>query len=204
MPAWMRELVHGVVTQLGMATAEVLRKQMMQSIEGGDAAKVRELLAAGANVNSEGIIGDTHLNQAARDGQAEIVRILINAGAKVDAGVVSGNQIRRRDGTIEYISGVNTSLRLASDKGFTEIVAILIDSGANVNLRDGDYWTPLHFASLRGHSEIVRLLLDAGADCFQKNLEGKTPFELARRLKEADLETYWRLDPSGNSDAVQT
>ena len=51
----------------------------------GDAAAVRQLLAAGADPAARGAHGETALHLAAVGGSVEIVRCLLDAGAGIDA-----------------------------------------------------------------------------------------------------------------------
>jgi ankyrin repeat protein len=82
---------------------------------------------------------------AAAQGHDDVVRWLLDAGAKPD--VVSG-------------SG-DTALSLAATRGQVDAARLLItDERVDVNARDGSGWTPLQAASLRGHDEIVALLLE--------------------------------------------
>ncbi|HVG53112.1 MAG TPA: ankyrin repeat domain-containing protein [Vicinamibacterales bacterium] len=100
---------------------------------------------------------------AAREGNVETVRILVNAGADVDA--ISG------DG--------KTPLALAIFNGNYDVASFLVDSKADVNKADAQRFTPLFWAVDRRNMEtapnfpwmvtadpmpLIHKLLDAGAN----------------------------------------
>ncbi len=105
----------------------------------------------------------TPLMFAARDGSMELARILVGAGADVDA--VAG------DG--------KTALALAIFNGNYDVASFLVDRKADVNKADAQRFTPLFWAVDRRNMEtapnfpwmvtvdpmpIIRKLLDAGAN----------------------------------------
>jgi cytohesin len=119
----------------------------------GNIEVVKQLLAAGANVNAKNKWGGTPLHWAARGGHKEIVELLIAKGANVNAK-------NDEDGT---------PLHLAADRGHTEVVELLITKGADVNAKDDEGETPLDQAGT-SWPEITNLLRKHG---------GKTDEELA-------------------------
>ncbi len=86
--------------------------------------------------------GDTPLLHATRSGDAELVALLIAAGAKVDARNESGN----------------APLLFAAQFGMREIAATLLDAHADAAVIDGEGRTPLQLARAGGHEAIVKLL----------------------------------------------
>jgi len=64
--------------------------------------------------------------------------------------------------------------------GRMDIVELLLKAGANPNLHAGEEnLTPLHDAASNGHLHVVRLLVAAGADKLARNIQGRTPYDLA-------------------------
>ena len=165
---------------------------LMWAVAEGHAAAARMLIDAGADVdarshyvaaaNGRGFEGRTPLADssnakvadfasgwltslmlAAREGDLELARLLVGAGADVNA--VGG------DG--------KTALALAIFNGNYEVASFLVDSKADVNRADAQRFTPLFWAVDRRNMEtapnfpwmatadpmpLIRKLLDAGAN----------------------------------------
>jgi uncharacterized protein len=141
-----------VVLMLGFATitsAPSSASDLTEALKLRDVAKVRSLLAAGADAN-EKVRRDYPLNNAATYGPAEMVTILLGAGA--------GLEQPGRDGL--------QPLHNAVLSGHKDIVALLIQKGAIVDAKDKLGRTPLvNFAARAGSDiEIAKMLLAAGAD----------------------------------------
>jgi ankyrin repeat protein len=105
----------------------------------------------------------TPLMFAAREGDVELTRMLVRAGADVDAAAGDGK----------------TALALAIFNGNYEVASFLVDSKADVNKADVQRFTPLFWAVDRRNMEtapnfpwmvtidpmpLIRKLLDAGAN----------------------------------------
>lgn len=97
----------------------------------------------------------TSLHYLAQSGHTDIVRLLIDKGAKLNLKDVHNN----------------TSLLLASCWGHSDIVRILLDAGADPNIGNS---IPLICASSEGHSDIVYMLLYGGADTNVRDRAGTT------------------------------
>jgi len=130
--------------------------------ERGNIRMVQLLLEAGAvidasaiDLNGEGDIdelGTTALLSAIRKGKDELVNILINAGANVNAR--------------PQPFGGWTALQAAAKRGNIELVQFLLEAGAELNApaHTDRGRTALQAAATEGHIEIVRLLLEARVD----------------------------------------
>ena len=91
----------------------------------------------------------TALHLAALYGQPKVMRLLVEAGADIDA----------------YDSQGNTPLLIAAEQRRTDVVMELIKLGADVNRKKKPrFTTPLHAAVLRMDMGSVVALLTAGAD----------------------------------------
>ena len=128
----------------------------------GNTAMVRFLLGQRVNPNAEAD-GTSALGAAALTGNAELVRVLLEAGAEIDH--------KSSDG--------RTALLTACLTGKMEIIRQLLDRGANVNVRAIDGRTCLNFAAIRNLPELVELLLAHGADPGIRSNDQLSPFDVA-------------------------
>ena len=96
---------------------------------------------------------------------AEVARILIDAGADVNA----------RSANDFSVLPLHSAVAGAHD----DVAAVLIEAGADVNARQRHGWTPLHGAAQNGAAVSVERLLAAGADPRARNDEGVTAADLA-------------------------
>jgi ankyrin repeat protein len=103
------------------------------------------------------------LMTAAYAGHAEVVSLLLDAGASPE--------IAAHDGA--------SALYWAACNGHHEIVCLLLDAGANVNTRRGANGpTPLHMAISNGHDAVAVTLIKAGT-CLDAKWLGRDVRELA-------------------------
>jgi ankyrin repeat protein len=144
----------------------------------GRVADVEYLLDLGADLTWTGPQGWSVLQWTARAlqteatpdreldaGKAQVVSLLVNAGAQVDTRDEAGR----------------TPLAHASLFGFHQTAIALIDAGADVNARDDNGRTPLmHAAVGSGTVDLVETLLDDGADRDMQSTDGQTAEEIAR------------------------
>ena len=89
---------------------------------------------------------------AARRGDRDAVRALLDAGAPVD--------VHFKDGTSALGAAIDGSV---SSADHARIVELLVARGANVNRRLADGRTPLFAAAESGELRVVNVLLDRGA-----------------------------------------
>ncbi|EMD92284.1 hypothetical protein COCHEDRAFT_1134609 [Bipolaris maydis C5] len=149
----------------------------------GCEASARLLLAADSvMVNSKDKDGKTPLLVAVEQGNYEVIEMLLDKGANVNAqGGQYGNTLQaalaRNHEEIAMLlldkgADVNAkgggrysnALQAASALGYKEIAMLLLDKGADVNAQGGYYGNALQAALAYSHKEIAMLLLDKGAD----------------------------------------
>lgn len=110
--------------------------------------------------------GRTPFMFAARHRNWEVARILISAGANVNAKNCDGK----------------TALHLASRPADAVIVENLLTFGADPNTQAEDGTTPLLAAVVDGSLHVVQLLLRAGADTQVRSADGSTALSVAQQL----------------------
>ncbi|MBA3804424.1 MAG: ankyrin repeat domain-containing protein [Acidobacteria bacterium] len=145
-----------------------------------DLAAVKELIAAGVDINLRDKGTDTTaLDEAVKNGNRQMVRALLDAGAEINARNSRGQ----------------TALMILDDDASENLVWDLVAAGAKLNLRDEDGDTALILAASWSKAEILRALLNAGGRVNAKNKEGETA--LMKAAAEGNLESVKLLIDSG-------
>ncbi|KAJ5761801.1 uncharacterized protein N7511_005183 [Penicillium nucicola] len=135
----------------GLLTARNGSAALRAAVAEGSLERVRELIAAGVDLNSTpGLETSGALHEAAGRGHLEMVEVLIDAGVNVNGPLFGPG---------------DTALQAAVRGGHVEVVETLIAAGADVHAPPFglDKQTALYAAVSRGHSEIVDILWFAGA-----------------------------------------
>ena len=178
----------------------------------GGARVVEYLLDKGANLKTATNDGATALHRAAECGDVDVLKLLVDKGADVDAqrkspfggrtplasAVVFGHGAAVRyllsKGAKANIG--DAGLSRAVFQGNVEIVKALLEAGVEVKNRGnqafpgfGGFEPILALAcfSYNADPQIVRMLLDRGADPAAKSQQGRTPLELARERGYEDV-----------------
>jgi len=179
-----------------------------------DGAELRDVLES--RVEREIIGRDeydwTPLHLAARWSKPEVIEVLIDAGASLEAITEFNGQTPLHSavgsGRVENIealisAGANiesrcvkggTPLHWAAQFGSVLIVQKLIDEGAMLEARDRNGYTALHWAAKKGMPAKLRVLVAAGADIKAKTRNGMLPADFADGnplIQGSDV--YWIL-----------
>lgn len=99
------------------------------------------LIGHGADVNTKREDGATPLHKAAKSGNRQVAKALLDSGAGLNV---------RKNGA--------TPLQIASRNGHWAVVELLIARGADVNARDSNNETPLSAAITGNHRNIAELI----------------------------------------------
>jgi len=150
----------------------------------GDIAVATFLLDKGADIHARNRMGATPLWVAAVYDQKEIVELLLEREANINA------LDRRRQ---------CTPLWIAVRNGNKDTVELLIRKGANIHTSDNEGRTPLAIAKQRGHTEIVELLKKHGAieDTAAVSPETETTSSLHEAIVAGDIDEIKRLIDEG-------
>jgi pectate lyase len=120
----------------------------------GDLAKVKAFIQEGIDINTK-VRQRTPLHYAAREGRTEIVELLLENGADVNAGA--------------YLN--RTAAEFAMQGNHNEIVELLVSKGADI--------PPLHLAIYLKDKAKARRLIEASADVNKRTPYGTTPLDRA-------------------------
>ncbi|MFD9498022.1 ankyrin repeat domain-containing protein [Streptomyces sp. NPDC060035] len=146
--------------------SESAADRLVRAAEDGDASQVARLLGEGVPVDAarKGGRGLTALDIAVQRGHADVVRVLVEAGADLGQPV--------------HDYGEHTPLTMAASNGRTDIVAALLDAGVHPDTPSRDGNALMFTVTSIAGSEIVDLLLDHGADIHLLTKD-RTPLEWA-------------------------
>lgn len=122
------------------------------------------------------------LHEAAKMGDIEATRRLLNEGADVNESDARGI----------------TALGLAVGYNKVALVRVLLEGGADVTKTDAKGSSVLHYAAGYGRKEAAELLLEAGADMKAKNEAGQLPIDAARVNREMHMVKF--LKSRGGAD----
>lgn len=118
------------------------------AIADDDIELLKRILSHNVNLKAKDEGGWTSTMHAVRHNRPEMLTLLINKGASINA----------KDDD----EGM-TALMMAAYDGKLELVQILLNYGANVHLEDNYDMTALELAQEQAHVEIAELLLKHGA-----------------------------------------
>ena len=149
---------------------------LLQAVESGDVARVRDALAAGADANARRDGGVTALMLAAHGGHVGVVRALIDAGADVNA-----------TDDLGWSALMKAVYNAEQDRGFPDVVALLIEAGAAIEARIAYGIRPLMLAAGYGETAVVERLLAAGADVLARNDGGLTALMMVKEKFYVDV-----------------
>ncbi|MBQ4593330.1 MAG: ankyrin repeat domain-containing protein [Akkermansia sp.] len=213
--------------------ASVAETQLIEAIKDNDLQRVKVLLASGVNPNVATLpdiesplylaIGDksnaecdgTHLKTEFREGQTELAKTLLQAGASPNlpstlllhtplmeaartGDIVLAKLLLQKGADIHARSDSGmTALHFAAAESTPKMVKLLLAQGATPNLAttsegfllESDATkgvTPLHLAAEAGMAESVQLLLQAGAYADTPDAEGNTPYFYAAMRNHTD------------------
>ena len=157
------------------------RPAVITAVLSNDLDKVRvSIIQKRENPNLADEQGRTALMHASIVGNTDIVKLLLDNGAKIGTTDLTGS----------------TALHWAAERGNVDIVRQLIAARAPIDVDNKRGATPLMAAAGSGSSETVELLLAAGADPKRQDYTGRSAVDyaqdkrqnaIAQRLKQAQV-----------------
>ncbi len=141
---------------------------------------VKFLIAKKANIGDRNLLYETPLISAAYNGAINNVKILLDAGADVNAKAYRGN----------------TALISAASRGTTQLTQLLIDCGAEMNHVNNDGESALLRAVAANNINCASLLLSQGAytDCTDFN--GYSAYDIAMDMLRRKMSDEKHLKPA--------
>jgi ankyrin repeat protein len=142
----------------------------------GDSQAIKTILSMGVDVNARDKDGWTAFFDAvsAPNNSLEITKLLIEAGAKIDAKTSDGS----------------TALFWT---GNTDIAHLLQSKGANIDAQDTSGHTPLLMAVSHGRVPVTKYLIESGAKLDIQNKQGETALLRALRTEGGDSTSVFEV-----------
>ena len=129
-----------------------------------DIADVKAAIHCGVDVNATDEQGWAPLHYATMYRHTDIVQLLLENGANVDALSPAGNW---------------SALFLAIQDSYPDGAVVLLNNGADVAAKDSIGFMPLHYAVSYLEPYVIELMLDKGADVNAQNKSGVAPLHIA-------------------------
>ncbi|CAN0031393.1 unnamed protein product, partial [Ectocarpus sp. 12 AP-2014] len=193
-------------TLLSSGSADIDRRRnpqgwtpLMVAAGEGHSKVVGILLNKGADMSVVNDLGSTALFISVCLGYVAVTRMLVNAGANLEAGELNGgwtpvmmaaykghSKILRillnkgADLSVVDKRGT-TALILSAGYGHVAVTRMLVNAGADLDEADSAGFTPLHIAAVNDHSEVIKTLANAGANPDSRTPAGETPLFMAAK-----------------------
>ncbi len=190
--------------QLRIADGADPNQELAHALDAGDAVRAAWLLRHDADANTPNLLGEPPLHQAIRNQEPDLVGLLLDAGARLDARDASGwtalmkaawandadsvNRLVGKRAPVDTVSGDGWSaLDLAVSYADASVVQALLAAGANVKRANPTGFTPVMFAVARDDPAILDALVARGADVGHANQAGVTALMLAAAAGREDV-----------------
>ncbi|PQM40111.1 ankyrin-3 [Prunus yedoensis var. nudiflora] len=189
---------------------------LMFAAQAGDTEALKAVVGSGEfDIDYQDDKGFSAVMITALKGYVEAFRLLVYAGADVklcnksgETAITLSELSQNRDlfekVMLEYAlekgnryAGGFYALHCAARRGDIDAVKLLTSRGYDVNVPDGDGYTPLMLAAREGYGPMCELLISHGANLDEKNAKGETPLSLARKSGGASGAHVWKHTKGG-------
>jgi hypothetical protein len=163
------------------ATGGYYVSPLIAALNAGHSRTAKFLCDNGAHPNVTGHSRRTPLHGVAAHGDLEMVQVLLEYKADVNARSAGGE-------TLLHFASYNWIGHSPDDgSSLAKVARLLLEHGADANAPDDYGSTALHLAARRGKVEVARVLLEHGVDVGAETEGGKTAFQLAREGRNAEV-----------------
>ncbi|MFC2172624.1 ankyrin repeat domain-containing protein [Acidobacteriota bacterium] len=181
--------------------------RMFKIAKWGKAEELAALLDQGTSLAERDSEGKTMLHWASFWGNLEVVNLLIERGADVNAlertmaSPLHAASMGSGDvGVVRALISAGALVNASTKYGRTPlhsarqaVAEVLLAEGADVNARDGFERTPLHVAAYMDRKSVAELLLAHGAEVHSRDRSDMTPQEIAAKLEFVELATFLEI-----------
>ncbi|KAH8664637.1 ankyrin repeat-containing domain protein [Xylariales sp. PMI_506] len=157
------------------------------AVRWGDESVIYDLICLGAYV--DGTDESTPLCTAVEIGDEGMIKLLLQAGAKVNRG-------RHKSGRRSDIESIETPIALAVTRGDESLVSLLLRAGANINTE------ALLAAIVKDDLGMIELLLSAGANVHMDSSLPDSPLSMSVRKGNIALMTKLMTAGADPGDSI--
>ncbi len=163
----------GIIKDLNPEKETAGEEEIILAAKEGDVPALKALLAKNPELvkATDAGMGATALHWASIYGRKEVIRILLQHNADVNAAEIHAG----------------TSMHWASHFNDPEVIDWLLDKGAEIDHANQMGRTPLHVAARRGCLDVARRLIERGADIGATVNDGSTALLIAARNGHRDV-----------------
>jgi ankyrin repeat protein len=190
---------------MGVLAVRAPEEPLVKAAYESDLAAVKQLAFTAANVDIRDKHTDmTALAYAVENGNYEIVRTLLAAGANVktkNSSARTALMYLRGNATEELVRALltagsklnahdesgETALMNAAESTPVAVVRVLLEAGAKIGLKDDDGKTALMYSAANQDPKVARLLIEMGADVNFKKEDGETALIIAAEDGSAEI-----------------
>ena len=133
----------------------------------------------------------TSAQVAASDASAEILRVLLAAGADLRRTTADGTTPLMVAAGLGRSTYTPREPRGGRSLGAEKAIRVLLDAGADINAVNEADFTALHGAAFRGLNEVITYLVEQGAEIDARDFRGRTAYRMAEGAKQSFQFQSW-------------